>query len=504
MYTHQSLLGLVFLCLTFLSSAVLAQVQSPTPEQIEQFKRLPPAQQKALARSMGIDIDDIQDLIDGGTQSDSLIPQDEISGNRRPSNTDENDDPYNVAGELRELDEETEEEELKPFGYDLFELGADAFLPATDIPIPSDYIMGPGDTLIIQLYGKESSNHSLTLSREGEIQFPEIGPISLAGLSFKQAQAKIGEVVSEQMIGIKSSVTMGKLRTIRVFVLGDVNVPGSYVVGSLSTMTNALFASGGVSEIGTLRNIQLKRNGEIITTLDVYDLLLSGDTSGDARLLPGDVIFVPPIGPTAGASGGVKRPAIYELKGKTHATALISLAGGLSAEAYPKAAKIERVTAEGERTFVDLDLLGPSGKSSIQAGDIIHIATSLESTEGTVFIDGHVKRPDERAWSPGLRFTQLVSSADKFLALPDLAIAIIEREDPNTRQTSVLSFSPREAFSAPGTPADPLIQARDKLRLFGFEEDRAELVAELVEKLELQASINQRHRVVRVDGSVCG
>lgn len=499
MHTRQSLKGLITSFLIFFSSFALAQ--TPTPAQIEQFKRLPPAQQQALARSMGINLDDIQGLISGQTSSEAGLPQENVSGPRRPSANSET-DPF-LLEEAEDAEESEEDKsELQAFGYDLFELGADAFVPANDIPIPADYVMGPGDTLVIQLYGKESSSHSLTLSREGEIQFPEIGPVSLAGLSFQQAQNKIAEVVSEQMIGIKSSVTMGKLRTIRVFVLGDVNVPGSYVVGSLSTMTNALFASGGVSEIGSLRNIQLKRSGELVTTLDVYDLLLNGDTSGDARLLPGDVIFVPPVGPTAGAAGGVKRPALYELKGSTNVAQLISLAGGLSPKAYPEASKIERLTAEGERTFVSLDLGTSSRQSSIRDGDVLHIGTSLNLMEGTVIVEGHLKRPDERAWSPGLRFSDLISSPNKFLPLPDLDIGIIEREDKETRQSHVISFSPRLAFGAPGSDADPILQPRDKLSLFGYEENRAEILAELVGKLELQASIHQRHKVVRIDGSV--
>ncbi len=180
---------------------------------------------------------------------------------------------------------------LKPFGYDLFEGEPSTFAPVSDIQVPLDYIVGPGDKLQIQLYGNEPASYSLTVERDGRINFPKLGPINVSGLTFENARAVIEQHVAKQLIGSRVSVTMGDLRSIRVFVLGEANKPGSYTVSGLSTMTNALFVSGGVKKIGSLRNIQLKRNGKLVTVLDLYDLLLHGDTSGDRQLLPGDVIF---------------------------------------------------------------------------------------------------------------------------------------------------------------------------------------------------------------------
>src|SRR5690606_5682181 len=180
--------------------------------------------------------------------------------------------------------------------------------------------------------------------REGQIQIANLGPVTLAGLTFAETRDKIKEVVGQQMIGVNASVTLGALKTIRIFVLGEAQVPGSYVVSSLSTMTNAIFASGGITEIGSLRNIQLKRSGKIIARLDLYDLLLNGVTSGDSRLLPGDVIFIPPIGKSVGVAGQVKRPAIYELKNETEVEQVINLAGGLAPTAFVPATRITRIT----------------------------------------------------------------------------------------------------------------------------------------------------------------
>ncbi len=222
---------------------------------------------------------------------------------------------------------------LKPFGYDLFEGVPSTFAPVSDVPVPPDYVVGPGDTLDIQLYGNEPASYQLGVGRDGRINFPKLGPIMVSGMSFDAARSLISRRVAQQLIGTRVSVTMGDLRSIRVFVLGEANKPGSYTVSGLSTMTNALFASGGVKKIGSLRNIELKRDGRLVTVLDLYDLLLHGDTSGDRQLLPGDVIFIPPIGRTVAIDGAVRRPAIYELKSEQTIAQLIDIAGGLLPDA---------------------------------------------------------------------------------------------------------------------------------------------------------------------------
>ncbi|MEZ5511411.1 MAG: SLBB domain-containing protein [Gammaproteobacteria bacterium] len=334
---------LIALCVALCASAYAF---TPTPEQIEQFKQLPRAEQERLAREYGVDLHEIVPA--RSTQPLAVEPVQVMQDSRRRVEP--------AVSEPAHGDIGTASKKLRLFGYDLFENNAAAFQPAIDIPVPADYVVGPGDTFVVQLYGKENANYSLTVTREGVVQFPEIGPISLAGLKFSQAQSVIEQTISEQMIGVKSAVTMGTLRTIRVFVLGEAVQPGSYVVGSLSTMTNALFASGGVTEIGSLRNIQLKRQGQVITTLDLYDLLLKGDTRNDARLLPGDVIFIPPQGKTVGIDGEVRRPAIYEIKQERTFAEAIALAGGLLPTAYAQASRVERINDQGERTVLDVDL----------------------------------------------------------------------------------------------------------------------------------------------------
>lgn len=493
-----------------ISLSLSAVAQTPTAAQIEQFKRLPPAEQKALAKSMGINLDDYTKMLRGETRSNS-IQREKISGNRSKRHQIESlrEIEIQAATGTDELSLEEDEspestkEKLTLFGYDIFDLDTEAFAPAIDTSVPTNYVMGPGDTLEIQLYGKENSTHALTINRNGEILFPSIGPVNLAGLTFLDARKRVEEIVSNQMIGVKSSTSMGELRTIRVFVLGEAQIPGSYVVSSLSTMTNAIFASGGITKIGSLRNIQLKRKGKIVTSLDLYDLLLNGDTSEDSRLLPGDVIFIPTIGETIGVSGEVKRPAIYEIEKERTVEQALDLAGGLLPTAYLPASRIERITNSGEKTLVNLDISTKEGKSfHLKDADVIQIFSTLDTMQDIVKLEGHVKRPGGFAWKENIRFTDIVSSVDNLLANPDIDIGLIKREEKQTRKISIVLFSPREAFANPVSHQDPVLEPRDSITLFNYEEDRVLLLEELVSQLKLQANFDEREQTVQVHGSV--
>ena len=501
-------------CIVLASSALIAlqvSAQNITPAQIEQFKSLSPSEQRALAQTMGIDPDTIDTLLESQTGGNGQPEfETQVSGKRTPLNqqkknglltedaADDEDDSGLLEDESLDI-----EDDLKLYGYDIFKYGADAFTPAVDIPIPEGYTLGPGDSLILQLYGKENHSENLTVNREGQVQISNLGPVTLAGLTFQQAREKLKEVVSQQMIGVNASITMGTLRTIRIFVLGEAQVPGSYVVSSLSTMTNAIFASGGITEIGSLRSIQLKRSGKLITQLDLYELLLNGDTSNDSRLLPGDVIFIPPIGKTVGVSGEVKRPAIYELKNEKNVSQAIQLAGGLSPTAFVPASRIERITPEGEKTLVNLDLSTTKGKQfSIQDADVIKIFSTLDTMRDIVKLEGHVKRPGGFAWYKGIRFTNIVPSVDDMLANPDIEIGLILREEYKTRKLRVEVFYPRLAFDQPKGNFDPLLNSRDTILLFDYETNRTEILEDLLAQLKVQADIHERKKIISVFGSI--
>ena len=303
------------------------------------------------------------------------------------------------------------QEALKPFGYDLFEGIPSTFAPVSDIQVPMDYIVGPGDTLDIQLYGNEPAQYELTVERDGRINFPKLGPIMVSGMTFDAARERIEQRVAKQLIGTRVSVTMGDLRSIRVFVLGEAEKPGSYTVSGLSTMTNALFVSGGVKKIGSLRNIELKRNGRLVSTLDLYDLLLHGDTSKDQQLLPGDVIFIPPIGDTVSVYGSVRRPAIYELKYEKTVEQAIGLAGGLLPDADAKLGQLESILPSRLHQMRNIDLTSAVGReTTLDNGDKLKIPEIRPTLENSVVLSGYVYRPGQFEYHAGLRLTDVLNS----------------------------------------------------------------------------------------------
>lgn len=318
------------------------------------------------------------------------------------------------------------------------------------------------------MFGKDNKELLLTVDREGAVSFPQIGPISVAGLDFAQAKALLAEQINKKMIGVSASITMGQLRTIRIFALGDVYRPGSYTVSGLATLSSALFASGGVKKIGSLRNIELKRNGRKVTTIDLYDFLLRGDTSKDVRLLPGDVVFVPPIGDTVSIAGEVVRPAIYELKKEKTVGDVIKLAGGLMPKAYLDKALIERVAARGERKIVNLFLLGNGANEPVRNGDVVKVFSGTEFEKNQILLIGNLKRPGKYAWEEGMRITSLISSIDDLLPETFLEYGVIERETADTREPMLIRFKLGELIQAKnkGSELDLTLQPRDRLYVF--------------------------------------
>jgi len=393
-------------------------------------------------------------------------------------------------------------EALKPFGYDLFAGRPSTFAPATDVPVPVEYIVGPGDRLQVQLIGSTKGRYELVVGRDGRINFPELGPIPVSGLHFDEVRSLLESRVAEQMIGTQVSVTMGELRSIRVYVLGDAQTPGSYTVSGLSTITNALFVSGGVKKVGSLRNIQLKRAGRTVTTLDLYDLLLKGDTSADARLLPGDVIFVPPIGATVGLAGEVRRPAIYELKDETTAGELLNLGGGLLPEADPSIATLERVNEQRQRTTVDVNLSAAGRNVTLQSGDVLRVPTIRPVLDGSVVISGHVHRPGEYQYTPGMRLTDVLPSLDELKPNADQRYILVRRELPSDRRVRVFSADLEQALTNPQSAANFELASRDQIFVFDRESGRDRIIEPLMRELRLQSRIDEPTLEVSVAGKI--
>jgi polysaccharide export outer membrane protein len=394
-------------------------------------------------------------------------------------------------------------EALKPYGYDLFAGMPSTFAPATDVPVPSEYVVGPGDTLEVQLIGNTKGRYSLVVGRDGRVNFPELGPIAVSGRRFEQMRDDLEARVREQMIGTQASISIGELRSIRVFVLGDAEVPGSYTVSGLSTITNALFVSGGVKTIGSLRNIQLKRGGRIVTTLDLYDLLLRGDTRADERLLPGDVIFVPPIGATVGIGGEVRRPAIYELKDETTAAQLLQLAGGLMPDADPTLATLDRVNDRRARITVDVDLSGAAGLAQqLRAGDTLRVPLIRPVLEDSVTVHGYVHRPGENQYKPGMRIADLLPSLDELKPNADQRYLLVRREVPPDRRIRIFSADLEQALAAPGSPANFELAPRDQIYVFDLESGRDRIIEPLMRELRMQSRLGEPTAEVSVAGRI--
>jgi polysaccharide export outer membrane protein len=455
-----------FLLSLALALPVTTTAQSISQSQIEQFKSMPRAQQEALARQYGVDLDSI-----AGSASQQ---------NQRPKNVNVVEPVDAISDEERERarqEQENNEEQdrknggLKPYGYDLFVGSPTTFAPVTEIPIPNDYTLGPGDVLRVQLWGKENQQLELPVSRDGTLSFPQSGPQTVAGLTFDQAREQIKKRVSEQYIGVQASVSLGELRSMRVFVLGEARNAGSYTVSSLSTITNALYVSGGIKRTGSLRQIQHKRDGKLVGELDLYDLLLAGDTSGDNRLQPGDVIFIPPVGDRVGIDGEVYRPALYELKNDTNLQELVNLAGGLTPQAYPQLVRIERNNDDFLRIIAEANLTTPKGRQAkVKPGDRIEVASISDITGQYVEVKGAATRPGRYAWVPGMRVSSVIRSLDSdLLKEADKRYAAIVRTDPETDTVSVINLRLREALDNSGGENDILLQEKDEFLVFADE-----------------------------------
>jgi protein involved in polysaccharide export with SLBB domain len=390
---------------------------------------------------------------------------------------------------------------LKPFGYELFDEAPSTFSPVTDVPVPADYVVGPGDQLSVQLFGGQNRTFAMTVTREGTVSFPELGPIRVGGLTFSVAKQTIESRVSQQMIGVQANVSMGDTRSIRVFVLGEAKQPGSYTVSGLATMTTALFASGGVKPIGSLRNIQLKRQGRVVRQLDLYDLLIRGDTSDDAKLLPGDSIFVPPVGPTISIDGEVKRPAVYELKSGTTMEEVVQMAGGLTSEADVARASLVHLDENGRRVVLGFSLRQPS-EIVPQNGDVLRVSRLRPQLDSGLTLDGFVYRPGPVAWRQGLRLTDVIGSVDELKPNADQHYILIRRESGVDRRVSVLSADLTAALAARGSEMDIALQPRDSITVFDLAPGRERIIQPLLNELRLQSELSRPTEIVRVSGRV--
>ena len=307
---------------------------------------------------------------------------------------------------------------LPLFGFNLFAGVPSTFAPVDSIPVTPDYVVGPGDEILIRAWGQVDIDYRAVVDRNGLINIPRVGNVNVAGIRYQELSGYLRTAIGRIFRNFQLNVTLGQLRSIQIFVVGHARRPGSYTVSSLSTLVNAVFASGGPSPKGSMRRIQLKRADRTVTEFDLYDLLLKGDKSKDAQLLPGDVIYIPPVGSLAAASGSVNEPAIYELKGSTTLNDFIQLSGGLSTTAEGRRVTLERIKDRKTRTVEEFTLDDTGLAREMKDGDLVRVYAISPRFENAVTLRGTVANPGRYPWREGLRVRDIIPDRES-LIVPD-------------------------------------------------------------------------------------
>ncbi len=306
--------------------------------------------------------------------------------------------------------------DLPIFGSELFKNVPSTFAPVDNIPVTSDYVIGPGDEIIIRAWGQLDVDYAAVVDRTGTINIPKVGTINVAGIKYQDLQPHLKTAIGRVFRNFDLTVSLGQLRAIQVFVVGQARRPGSYTVSSMSTLVNAVFAAGGPSAKGSMRGIQLKRGNKVVTELDLYDLLISGDKSKDAPLLPGDVIYVPPVGALVAISGSVNVPAIFELRKDGTLADLIAWAGGLASTASGQKATIERIEDHKTRKIAEFNLDAAGTQTNLRNGDLVTIYAVASRIDNAVTLRGNVAQPARFPWRQGMRVKDLIPNSDALIS----------------------------------------------------------------------------------------
>jgi protein involved in polysaccharide export with SLBB domain len=363
--------------------------------------------------------------------------------------------------------------ELEQFGYSAFARRVSTFAPVGEVPVSDDYILGPGDNLNVLFWGRFNNVLTLPVQRDGSVLIQQVGPLQVAGLTFGEA-SKLIESQSERITGVKSRVTMGRLRTIQVFLLGEVAQPGAYTVSSLAHVSNAILAAGGVNKLGSLRRVELRRGNGLVEQIDLYDMLLRGNTAADARLEQGDTIFVPVIGPVAGVMGAVKRPAIYELDryGDNSLRNVLAMAGGFGPFGYSQMVQVERTDDHLRRVTIDVDFTRvTASRFRVQDGDLVKVLTVLPQQEDVVTLKGNVNRPGVYQWRSGMTVADLVRRGEGVTDNTFFSYALIRRVEGPDRRPRFLPVNLGKALEDPdGSDDDVILQSRDVLTIYNERE----------------------------------
>lgn len=323
--------------------------------------------------------------------------------------------PPDPVTDLQRLARESSGQLLPIFGRELFHAPPSTFAPVDQIPVLPDYVIGPGDEILLRLWGHTNFNGRLTVDRSGSIYIPNVGDVHVAGQRFADLQPQLERELNRTYRNFQMSVALGQLRAIRVFVLGEARQPGTYTVSSLATVFNALLASGGPTVQGSMRKIELRRAGQAVTTVDLYDLLLHGDKTKDLVLQSGDVIFIPFTGPQVAIGGSVRHPAIYEMKQETTVAELLALAGGLSTTASEASLSIDRINEHSDRMALSIKLDQAGLATAVREGDVIHADPILRGFKDSVTIRGNLANAARFSWHPGMKLSDIIPDRESLL-----------------------------------------------------------------------------------------
>lgn len=403
-----------------------------------------------------------------------------------------------IQNYTRELESISSSSNLLPFGYDIFSS------PGTNFnnygaPIPSGYRVGPGDLIEIQLFGQKNQAYSLEISREGILKFPDIGPINAfeKGTSFIDLKNLLKEKILENLgEGVQSSITLGAFRSIRVFIFGEVEEQGAINISAYTSMINALLNCGGIKDTGSLRRVELKRSGKIITTLDLYDLLLRGDTSTDQSLQPGDVIFVPVIEKQIAVSGAVRRPAKYEILEEDTLQDAVRLAGGTTDRSALDMVRLERLNIDFRPEVRNLNYQ-ENKNTKISSGDRISVGFASSIIKNVISITGPVENDGDFEWRDGLLLSDLIISPDSLHPEVDLDYGLICRKKIDGT-VHFISFQPRNIFAS-----NEKIPLKEQDIIYFFcKEPRLDILEDLLLDIRKQSRAGENSRVIRVSGAV--
>ena len=415
-------------------------------------------------------------VVPWGATNDSMNRLYQPSSSARPSEVVRKPGPYTDIPSLYDMYVQAIAHPAAPqrFGTEIFQNGTrDSQWIPMDLPAGPDYVVGPGDGLSVDLWGGVSQRLTRVVDREGRISLPEVGPVLVSGKTLAAVQENVQQILRTQFRDVSADVSLSRLRTIRVYEVGDIASPGAYDINSLSTPLNALFVAGGPTEGGSMRILKHFRGAELVETVDIYDLLLHGVKTDMVRLENGDTIQVPPIGPQVTVEGMVRRPAIYELRDEKTLASVLELAGGLLPAAALRHIEVQRIVEHDKQTMLSVDIPETQDTAEvtkklesfeIHDGDRIRIYPIAPYNQDTIYVEGHVARPGRYSYRADMRVTDIISSYKDLLPQPSTQYAEIIRLNAPDFHPSVESFDLAAALADP-TKA-PVLYPMDTVRIF--------------------------------------